>query len=276
MSAHLLYQDFLRFIGALAAGEGEAWSLYSKYYLTPNRSVLEAWWEQCLGLPTATWVDRVRRVRPQEYELLHQVIDEGDIQEMARDSLDRCQGVVSLRPEPEVYFLVGFFSPEGFAFTVDGEWAIGIGMERLTSSRLMPVLVAHECAHCYRRRLGKSRTLGDRLVEEGFAVELAARAFPERPQAEHLLMRPGQVAALRDYEAELWRHISPHLGSEEPEISKKLLYGLPERGKWPGRAGVYLGWRVVSEFLAEGLGGFDSEAELVLARAHTKPPGRSP
>ncbi len=276
MSVHLLYEDFLRFIHALAAGEGEAWDLYCKYYLTPNRSVLEAWWEQCLGLPAATWVDRVRRVRPQEYEVLHQVIAEDDVQGMARDSLERCQEVVSLRPEPEVYFLVGFFSPDGFAFIVEGEWAIGIGMERLTSSRLIPVLVAHEYAHCYRRRLSKSRTLGDRLVEEGFAVELSAHAFPERSQAEHLLMQPGQAAALRDYEGELWRHISPHLGSEEPEISGKLLYGFPEKAEWPGRAGVYLGWRLASEFLADGLGGFDSDAELVLARARTKPPGRSP
>jgi hypothetical protein len=270
----LLHQDFLRFVDALAGGEGEAWDLYCKHYLSPNRAVLDAWWEQCLGLPVVAWTDRVQRVRPEEYELLRQVVSEADLGEMARDTVERCQGVIPLRPAPEVYFLVGFFSPDGFAFFVDGRWAIGIGLERLTSSRLIPVLVAHEYAHCYRRRLSDSRTLGERLVDEGFAVALSARAFPERSEAEQLLMRPGQVAALRDYEAELWQHIGPHLGSEESEIAGKLLYGRSERAEWPGRAGVYLGWRLVSEFLADRRGGFDSAAERVLEMEHTGSAGR--
>jgi uncharacterized protein YjaZ len=158
---------------------------------------------------------------------------------------------------------------------VEGEWAIGIGMERLTSSRVVPVLLAHEYAHCCRRRLGEPETLGDRLVDEGFAVALAARAFPERSEAEHLLMRPGQVVALRDYEADLWRHIGPHLGSQDPEVAGKLLYGRTGEAHWPGRAGVYLGWRLVSEFLAEGRGGFDAAVEDVLAAAPARAAGRS-
>ncbi len=272
MRVHLLCQDFLRFIDALAAGEGEAWDLHCEHYLTPNRAALEAWWEQCLGLPTATWVERVRRVRPEEYELLREIVGATDLAAAAEATVRRCQEILPLSPEPEVYFLVGFFSPDGFAFTVDGQWAIGIGLERLTSPRMIPLLLAHEYAHCYRRRLRHPRCLGERLVDEGFAVALTARAFPERSQAEHLLMQPGQVVVMREYEGKLWRRVRPHMDSEEEAASALFRHGRPREGALPSRAGVYLGWRLVAEFMARRGGSFDASAQSVLAAAESALP----
>jgi hypothetical protein len=260
----LLYEDFLRFVEALAARSDDPWELYQRHYLGPHRAVLEAWWEQCLGLPREAWEERVRAIRPENYGLLREVVGEADLAEMAREAMVRCQALLPLEPEPEVYYLVGFFSPDGFAFQLEGKWAIGIGMERLGSLRLVPVLLAHEYAHCYRRRRGAPRTLGERVVEEGFAVELAARAFPERPTAEHLLMRPGQVSALRQYETPLWEAVQPLLASEDEGLAARLIYGRVDRGDWPSRAGVYVGWRLVWEFLAKGAKGFDAPAEEVL------------
>ena len=265
MSAHLLYEDFLRFVEALAARSGDPWELYQQHYLRPHRAVLEAWWEQCLGLPRETWEERVRAIRPENYGLLREVVREADLAEMAREAMARCEALLPLEPEPEVYYLVGFFSPDGFAFQVNEDWAIGIGMERLGSLRLVPVLLAHEYAHCYRRRRATPRKLGERLVEEGFAVELAARAFPERGTAEHLLMRPGEVAALRQYEGDLWKAVEPLLSSEDERLAARLVYGRADRGDWPSRAGVYLGWRLVRELLGDGIEGFDATAEQALS-----------
>ena len=143
--------------------------------------------------------------------------------------------------------------------------AIGIGMERLGNLRLVPILLAHEYAHCYRRRLGRPSRLGERLVEEGFAVEVSARAYPERPEHDHLLMHAGQVAALRGYERALWKVIAPLLDSEEEGIAARVLYGQARRGEMPSRAGMYLGWRLVREFMEKEPGRFDAPAERVLA-----------
>lgn len=265
MSAHLLYEDFFRFLDGLAAGAADPWEVYEERYLGPNRVVLEAWWEQCLGLPGEVWQERVRRVRPEDYGLLREVVRETDLGEVAREAMARCQVVLPVEPEPEVYYLVGFFSPDGFAFEVAGEWAIGIGMERFGELNLVPILLAHEYAHCYRRRLGRPRRLGERLVEEGFAVELAARAFPERPEHDRLLMHAGQVAALGGYERALWKAIMPLLDSEEEAVAARVLYGQAERGGMPSRAGMYLGWRLVREFMEKESGGFDAPGERVLA-----------
>jgi hypothetical protein len=266
VSAHLLYQDFFRFLEALSAGSEDPWVLYQRHYLGKHEAALRAWWDQCLGLPEDSWADRVRRVRPPEYGLLSLLVQQTDLGGVSRDALDRCQAVLPLTPEPEVYLMVGFFSPDGFAFEVSGRWTIGIGLERLASARPVPILIAHEYAHCYRRRFARPRTLGERLVEEGFAVELSSRAFPERPEAEHLLMRPGQVAAIRDYEPALWRAVQAHLESEDETIVARIVYGRASDG-WPSRAGPYLGWRLVRAFLGTGAGGFEAPASHLLAWA---------
>ncbi len=199
--------------------------------------------------------------------MLRALVAEADLEHLASDALSRCQRALPLSPEPEVYYLVGFFSPDGFAFQVAGKWAIGIGLERLTSPRLLPILLAHEYAHCYRRRFTHPKRLGERLVEEGFAAELAARAFPERPTFDHLLLRPSQLGAMREYEDQLRRAIAPHLASEDEQLAARMLYGRADRGRWPSRAGSYLGWRIVREFLEREQGTFDSDAELVLRSA---------
>jgi len=143
VAPHLLYHDFLRFVDALAADPSDPWALYRSLYLDPHRDVLEAWWEQCIGRPRSLWKDRVRSIRPGDYGNLRAVVQEGDLAAAAHDAIARCQRVLPMSPQPDVYFLVGFFSPDGFAFWVCGRWAIGIGMERLQSQRLVPILLAH-------------------------------------------------------------------------------------------------------------------------------------
>ena len=266
MAAHLLYPDFFRFLDALSGGPADPWVAYKELYLRPHRAVLEAWWEQVIGLPQETWVDRVRQVRPQDYGLLQMVVAEGDLSEVTRDTMGRCQAVLPLSPEPEVYFLVGFYSPDAFTFQVAGEWAIGVGLERFRSQKLIPVLLAHEYLHCYRkRRLPPPRTLGERMVEEGFAVAFSARMYPERPTHHHLLMRPGQVGVMQEYEERLWTTIRPLLEIEDEQLASRVLYGQEARGRWPSRSGMYLGWRLVEGFLARQPVRWEATAREVLA-----------
>ncbi len=268
MAVHVLYDDFLCFLEALSTGPPDPWIAYEEHYLAPHRAVLEAWWEQVIGLPRETWVDRVRQARPQDYGMLQSVVSEGDLAELAREALARCQALLPLSPEPEVYFLVGFYSPDAFAFQVAGEWAIGVGLERFRSQKLMPVLLAHEYLHCYRKRhLPPPRTLGERMVEEGFAVAFSARVFPDRPAHDHLLLRPGQAAIMREYEERLWAAIRPMLGEEDEQVARRVIYGQEERGRWPSRSGVYLGWRMAEEFLEREPGRWEAETGEVLVTA---------
>jgi hypothetical protein len=230
------------------------WLVYEDLYLAPHRAVLEAWWEQVLGLPRETWVDRVRQVRPQDYGLLQAVVAEGDLEALAEEALARSRAVLSYEPEPDIHLLVGFFSPDAFVFQVQSAWAIGIGLERFRSQRLMPVLIAHEYLHVFRKRLPEPRTLRERMVEEGFAVAFSARAFPDRPADEHLLMRSGQVAVMQQYEARAWETVRSLMNSTDRKVAERVIYGQAGPRDLPSRAGVYLGWRMVEEYLAASPG----------------------
>jgi hypothetical protein len=217
-----------------------------------------------MGRSRDLWQERVGAVRPEDYGTLRALVAETDLAEAAREAMARCQEVAPLSPEPEIYFLVGFFSPDGFAFEVKGRWAIGIGMERITTPRSIPVLLAHEYMHCRRNRLRRPTTLGERIVEEGFAVEMAARAFPERPPQEHLMVGRGQLAAFAEYEEQLWEAVRPLLGSQDEALSARILYGRSRRAEWPSRTGMYLGWRLVQDFFETARGGFDATPGQVL------------
>lgn len=263
MAVHLLYPDFFQFLEELTVGLSDPWLVYEDLYLTPHREVLEAWWEQVLGLPRETWVDRVRQVRPQDYGLLQAVVAEGDLRELAEAALERSRALLSYDPEPDIYFLVGFYSPDAFVFRVRGAWAIGIGLERFQSQRLMPVLIAHEYLHAFRKRLPEPRTLRERMLEEGFAVAFAARVLPERPADEHLLMRPGQVAVMQHYEAQLWETVQPLMDSTDRKVAERVIYGQAGPRDLPSRAGMYLGWRMAEEYLAEHPGEWGAGAAVV-------------
>jgi hypothetical protein len=256
--------DFFRFLDGLPGLGGDPWQLYEDCYLAPHREVLTSWWEQCMGRSRDVWQERVRAVRPEDYGTLRILVSETDLAEAAREAMARCQEVAPLSPEPEIYFLVGFFSPDGFAFEVKGRWAMGIGMERITAPRSIPVLLAHEYMHCWRNRLRRPTNLGERMVEEGFAVEMAARVFPERPAREHLMVGRGQLAAFAEYEEELWEAVRPLLCSQDEALSARILYGRARRGEWPSRAGMYLGWRLVQDFLETARGGFEAAPEQML------------
>ncbi len=273
MAVHLLHPDFFAFLEALSQEQADPWAVYEKHYLAPHRAVLEAWWEQVLGLPMETWADRVRQVRPQDYGLLSMVVAEGDLTALAEDTLARCWRVLPLSPEPDVYFLVGFYSPDAFTFRVGDDWAIGLGLERLRSQHLLPVLLAHEYLHVHRTRTQpEPQTLGERMVEEGLAIAFSARVFPERPAHEHLLMRPGQLAAMQQYETRLRETFRPLLGDTDRKLAARMLYGQEARGRWPSRSGVYLGWRAEEEYLASHPADFGTAAREVLAA--TFPTGR--
>jgi hypothetical protein len=267
-----LYEDFLRFLDALVDRPADPWAAYQEHYLRPNEEALRAWWEQVMGLPEAVWAERVRAIKPEHYGLLRDVLGGADLSAMAAEVIGKCEAVLPMIPEPEVYYLVGFFSPDAFTFQVGGRWAVGVGLERFGSLHLLPVLLAHEYGHCYRRGVREAKSLGERMVDEGFAVELAARVLPERSRHEHLLMRPGQVAVLEEYEGRLWDAVEGSLGCQEGREVARILYGRTGKGAWASRAGVYLGWRLVRGFLEQRPGAFDAAAEEVLA--YRLPPGR--
>lgn len=232
MSLVSIYRDFFTFIDRLAGTGADPWSLYSSLYLDKHNAFLTAWWQQCIGKPEYVWQQRVADVKPEHYSGIRAMLTETDPEGDAAEALRRC---LALLPggEPIIQLMIGFFSPDGFTIKVEDEWQIGLGLERLGEVRRIPILVAHEFAHWYRRSHGLPTpvTLGERLIEEGLATHLSLLAYPERPLADHLFITETRLRAFQDYKesllAAVWRDLN---NTDEDEIQRSLY-------AWPGTQG---------------------------------------
>jgi len=263
MPVEALYGGFFRFLDALDQS-AEAWSAYRRHYLEPNRAVLDAAWRQCVGLDAEARRARVERVRPEHYAHLRELLAVEDPAPLAGEALNRCRRALDMQDEPTVHLLVGFFSPDGFVFRVGAQWQVGIGLERYKTWRPLPIIVAHEVAHWVRRRLRPhdATTVGDRMVSEGLSVAFSRAVYPERPLREHLHMSPASLRWLGEHERNLWRRVRRRLDAPEPG----LLFGpgadVRSGREAPPRSWVYLGYRAVEDFLAEGVAAWPGEGAL--------------
>jgi len=239
-----LSSDFVRFLDELAAG-AEAWTSYRKHYLDRHRPVIDALREQVLGIDWPTWRDRVERVKPGDYGGLRAILAGTEVAGIAAKALHRCRQALPCGRLPDVYLVVGFFSPDAFLIRLGDRWQIAVGLERLRGSKQVPLLVAHEYGHWARRRLRPQEpdTLAERMASEGISIVLTRQLYPSRPLAEHFGVHRSRLNALQEAETAGWQAIAPHLNQSDQRSFQSFLSGVgPDRGL-PPRIGVYLGYR---------------------------------
>lgn len=255
MAFYPLYEDFLKFLRAL--GQGDAWESYRKYYFEPHREFLLGYWRTFPWMDLSQLRDRVRRIRRGDYSLLEELLASTDLEQLGREVLDRCMEVLPAPREPDVYFMVGFFSPEGFVMEFKGKPVIGFGLERFKSFRLLPIIFAHEYCHYLRRLLnrglskdeteGKDETLGEVLLAEGLSAIFSRLAFPEQDLNEHLFLSRARLNWCQQNEERLRELVEAELESSSL-VTALFSSGCHQLGL-PPRTGYYLGYRFVEDYL---------------------------
>lgn len=245
-----VYRDFLRFLAALEAGE-EPWGAFWRLYLVPNAKVFVGYWRRAHWLPLSVLRDRVRRIRPQHYGLLRTLEQISDLPGLAAEGLRRAKSVLPMPFSPEVYLLVGFFSPDGMVLELEGRPAILVGMERLRVASDLALLVAHEYGHVGRMLIGpeEERTLLSCTVSEGLSAMLVRRAFPEAMFPRHLLFDRRRWNALVSCEREALAFLVENATSTDLALIRSFLDGGGPDGRFPPRVGRFVGYRLVEEFL---------------------------
>jgi len=265
------YRDFFVFLdrlidaeaASLVVSEVEPWALYEQHYLGPHRAFLSAWWEQCMGRPIEVWQRRVEAVRPEHYAGIRAMLASCNPEAEGQEALRRCQALLPA-PEPKVNLMMGFFSPDGFVIQVEGEWQIGLGLERLGEDKRIPLLVAHEYAHWYRHNSGlpKPKNLGERLIEEGLAAHLSILAYPERPLAQHLFISDSRLSTFQEYRDSLIQAALRRLNERDEAAIQGFLYSQAPGPDLPPRPGGFVGYELVKEYLHRHPG----EAETIFGR----------
>lgn len=252
MPFHFIYRDFLKFLDAL--DHQDAWEAYEKYYLRPHRKFLESYWRTFRWMDIGQIRDRVKKVKRGDYSTLVSLLKGFDLESEAEGILSKCTGVIEAPQEPEVYFMVGFFSADGFVIELGGKPVIGFGLERFKSWRALPIIFAHEYGH-YLRHLWRSDEpyfcdgsdlSGRSLLAEGLSTAFSERAFPEYPLREYLFFTQERLCWCQENEEYLWQALDRAF---KGEVNFTIFWRGDADLDIPPRAGNYLGYRLVKEYL---------------------------
>lgn len=246
MPLYLLYKDFVRFLQVLG-GKADPWECYQRHYLQAHQDFLFAYWHHFRWMDLEQISQRVKRVRRGDYCCLETPPGGRPPEQIAQETLKRCQQIATATTEPEVYLFVGFFSADAFVMPLKGKPVIGVGLERFNDFSSLGIILAHEYCHWLRHcKIGdRPPTLGNKLLSEGLAAVFSQLAFPNRPLHKYLFLSPERVSWCR-------QNLRLLLGLVQPEVESCRLTDLffkEGNSEIPPRTGNYLGYRLVMEYV---------------------------
>ena len=252
MNVKPLYVDFFRFLEQMP--ENDPWTSYQRLYCHPHEQFFQAYWKTFDHFDLEQIRERVERIKEGDYGLLRSLIQSQDPVPLAEEALRRCQLVLALSPEPQVYLFIGFFSADGATVEVEGLPSIALGMERFKDFKDLPLLVSHEYCHCVQRSLLKGffppggRTLFFKIVAEGLSVLFTRVVYPEIPLHRHLFLAPERLRWCRENQEVLLELAGADLASEK---LVPVLFGPgdPNAGL-PPRLGYFVAGEMVGHCLA--------------------------
>jgi hypothetical protein len=247
-----LYRDFFTFLEKITP-DSSKWEIYLTHYFKPHQEFLENYFSHFPLIDVSNLKERVERIKASDYSPQKHLTAACPPENIITEAYEKCRDIVSSKKEPEVYLLIGFFSPDAFVMNFKGKPVICFGLERFKDFRLVKILFAHEYAH-FLLNLSKGEVPGDKrlkwlLISEGIGTYFSSLAFPESNISDHLLMRRDRLNWCQEQEDYLRDiYCSGRFSSEE-------LIDFYRKGNQeldiPPRAGKYLGLQAVKKYLAQ-------------------------
>lgn len=252
MKIFSLYRDFFKFLEKVPSAE-EKWNHYLICYYNPHQDFLETYFSHFPLINYSSLKQRVERIKVSDYSWLRHLISTCSPEKLIKEAYQNCIRIVSSRKVPEVYLIIGFFSPDGFVMSFRGKPVICFGLERYKDFRLLPIIFAHEYAHfLLKKSKGKvpiEKKFKWLLLSEGVGTYFSSLAFPRRNMYEHFLFGRGTLNWCQEKEVYLKKvYRSERLSADE--LMDLYFKGNPERNI-PPRAGKYLGFQAVKRYLTQ-------------------------
>jgi len=270
MKIFSLYRDFFVFLDKITPDSGK-WKTYFTHYFKPHQEFLENYFSHFPLIDFSNLKERVERIKASDYSLQKHLTSVCPPEKIIVESYEKCRSIVSSKEEPEVYLLIGFFSPDAFVMNFQGKPVICFGLERFRDFSLVKILFAHEYAHFLlnlrRGEIPEDKKLKWLLISEGIGTYFSSLAFPECKISDHLLLRRDRLNWCQEHEDYLRDiYCSGRFSSEE-------LIDFYRKGNQeldiPPRAGKYLGFQAVRKHLAQGeeknVSSLFSDTELALS-----------
>jgi uncharacterized protein YjaZ len=240
---HCLYRDFFIFLRMVNL-EGDRWGSFRRYYFDKHREFLSRIWFEYQDFSQRNIRERVDMMKKEDYAQVESELKLFDIEERTREVVQHCKNLLG-DPDPcNVYLFIGFFSPDAFVLNYGSRFVICVGLERFRTFRNYSVLLAHEyCHYLFNKRTGDAgESLLHRLVREGIAVHFSMHAYPGRDETDYFFLNKERVRYLRENAEAILAQF------REGVFDEKELFG-PESKTLPPRAGYYLGYLLVENFM---------------------------
>ncbi len=252
MKIFSLYRDFFKFLDKIPSAE-EKWKIYWTDYYQPHQDFFEDYFSHFPLLDFSSLKQRVEKIKASDYSWLKHLISSCGPEKIIQDAYQKCQRIVPTREEPEVYCIIGFFSPDGFVMNYQGKSVICFGLERFKDFRLLRIIFAHEYAHfLLNKSAGKvpeDKEIKWLLLSEGIGTYFSSLTFSGCKLYEHFLLARSTLNWCQRNESYL-RKIYDFQKFSPIQLADFYIKGNPDLDI-PPRSGKYLGFQAVKKYLTQ-------------------------
>lgn len=250
MRIHSVYRNFFKFLERITP-QADKWALYSSLYYQPHQRFFETYFSHFPFINFSNLKERVGTIKKPDYSQLRNLIDVAPPESIIMKTYQKCKNIVFPVKEPEIYLIIGFFSPEGFVMNFRGKPVICFGLERFKDFRLLKILFAHEYAH-YLLNLSRGEVPEGQeykwlLLSEGLSTYFSQLVFPDCKLSDHFFFQLDRLNWCQENESRIRDIYSSKTFSSERlvELFKKGDPGL----NLPPLVGKYIGYVAVKKFI---------------------------
>lgn len=262
-------------------------------YFERHRPILSAYWDNYVLEPSGPLFEEVVRSTVQaDRSDLYALLADTDLVALARATEEKVRTLLDVDVDYDIVLMVGVGAANAGELVVDGRGVAFVCLEHFTGvmnsdtqslgldPELLPMWLAHEITHVIRytsvasrssmRELvldaggyysywetGRRATLGELLVNEGLAVQVARTVSPGHAAWEYFGFARRQYARIREIESVLQQ--AAQTDFERAGLGLRLRYlsgGMSDEARTfdrtvlPERAGYYIGARLVETAIA--------------------------
>jgi hypothetical protein len=261
---------------------------YLQYYDAHRHRLAAYWHNYVLDPETPHFAEVARMAALADRTDLLAMLERTDVVALARSAEATCAALLEIDVDIDIVLMVGVGAANAGELVVAGRGIAFVCLEHFTGvsnpdthglgldPELIPMWLAHEIAHAVRYtsprshsemrqfieeadgyysywETGRRASLGEHIINEGLAVEVARRVSPGHAAWEYFGYARRQFARVRELEPVLTRSVLGEFDNAALGLRLKYLSGgvpdearLIERTVVPERAGYFVGSRLVA------------------------------